>query len=893
MTDPKGPRSLHGDRPNVGELPVEEDVERELRAHIALRADELVAEGWDRAAAETEAERLFGDMDDIRRDCESLARRRDRRLRRTHGWEAVMQDVRYAVRSLRRSPSFALVALLTLALGIGANTAIFSVVHGVLLEPLPYEEPERLVFVQERGQRGGTMNVAWPNYDDWQRETTSFEALAAHATGTLTVLGGQEPLRVRATQMTRDFWPMMRVQPTAGRLTGIDDHQPGAAGAVVITRGLSLRLFGIPDATGRSLDAQGTPAQVVGVVPSSFDYPAGTELWYPLELFPQGSSRTAHNYAVTARLAEGVSHERAFDELDALTVRIVASEAPDDLDFLAAGVWMVPLREALVGDVSRPLFILLGAAGFVLLVACTNLASTLLARGRVRLQEFAVRSSLGAGRGRLVRQLITESTVLAAAGAALGVGLASLLLRSIQSLGREIPRMESVGLSAPVLAFTALVAVATALAFGLLPALRLTDGSQATTMRGRSRGSSSGRTRLWGLLVATEVALALVLLMGSGLLIRSFGQVVSEDPGFDGDDVVSSAVALSGTRYPDLADHARFYGELLPRLEGTAGVEAAGLISVLPLSGGASNGRIQLDGDPENHTGSPSPVYLVASGGAFEALDIPVVRGRVFDERDVPEAPHVVVVNQAFVDQFWPDVDPIGRTVTGGGMDDYWDADPKVWGTVVGVVDDVRFRDLTSRPVPAVYWHYLQRPYRIRFGTNLVAEARGSDAGPIASEIRNVIRQADSDVAVEVKLLERQVDESLAERRFILLILGGFALLAAVLAAVGIYGVVSYTVARRTREMGIRLALGAAPGDVRGLVLRGVMGMVGLGLVGGLFGSFVVTRTLETFLYETSATDLLTFVAVPSLLLGTAIVASWVPASRSTRVDPIATMRAE
>ena len=501
--------------------------------------------------------------------------------------------------------------------------------------------------------------------------------------------------------------------------------------------------------------------------------------------------------------------------------------------------------------------------------------------------------SLGAGRGRLVRQLVTESAVLAVVGAALGVGLATLLLRVIQSLGSEIPRMETVGLSGPVLAFTGLVTVFTALAFGLLPALRLTDGAQATTLRGRSRGSYGGQTRLWGLLVATEVALALVLLMGSGLLIRSFGQVLAEDPGFDGSDVVSSSVALNSSRYATPADQARFYDELLPRLEGLVGVESAGLISVLPLSGGASNGRIQLDGDPENHTGSPSPVYLVASGGAFDALDIPLVRGRLFDERDVPDAPHAVVVNQAFVDQFWPDVDPIGRQVTGGGMDNYWDADAKVWGTVVGVVDDVRYRDLTSRPVPAVYWNYQQRPFRIRFGANLVAEARGSDAAAIAGDVRTVVRQSDSDIAVEVRVLADQVEQSMAERRFMLLILGGFAVLAAVLAAVGIYGVVSYSVARRTREMGIRLALGAAPTDVRTLVLKGVVGMVGLGLVAGLFGAVLVTRTLSSFLYETSTTDPLTFVAVPALLLCTALLASWIPASRSTRVDPIATMRAD
>ncbi|MEQ9568551.1 MAG: ABC transporter permease [Longimicrobiales bacterium] len=890
MTHRDGPRSLHGDRPHVGELPVADDVDRELRSHLALRAEELEAEGWEPAAARAEAARRFGDLETIRRDCESLARRRDRRLRRTHGWEAAMQDVRYAIRSLARSPGFALVALLTLALGIGANTAIYGVVHGVLLRPLPYPDADRIVTVAERGQRGGRMSVAWANFRDWNAENTSFEALGAHNLISTTVLGGQEPLRILASRVSEDFWRVMGTRPVIGRLTGPEEHREGAAGAVVVTRGLAQRLFGTPDAVGRPVEAGGVSATVVGVLADADAYPAGAEAWFAVEVSPQGDSRTAHNWSVVGRLADGVGMERAREELDALTERILAGEPESDAAYLADGVWVTDLREAVVGDARRPLLLLLGAAACVLLVACTNLASTLLARGTVRAREFAVRSSLGADRSRLIRQLLTESAVLAGAGALLGLGFAWLLLRGIRILAADVPRIDGVGLSLPVLGFTAAVAVITAVAFGLLPSLRLTDGGQAGTLRAGTRGSSAGRNRVWGVLVATEVALALMLLMGSGLLIRSFSNVLAQDPGVETDDVLVSSVALNRLRYVELQDHARFYDELLPRLEALPGVESAGVLTALPVSGGIPTGRVQLDGDPSNH--ADSPAYVVASRGAFDALDIPLIRGRLFDERDGPDATHAIVVSQSFVDRWWPDVDPIGRQVSGGGMDNYWNADPPVFGTVVGVVGDVRWRDLTSDADPTVYWNYAQRPARIAYGTALLLEAEG-EPGPLAGPFRIAVGEADSDIAVEVRFLRDQVAGSVAERRFMLMVLGGFAGLALLLAAVGIYGVVSYTVARRTREMGIRLALGAEPSDVRGIVLRGALGMVVVGLAAGLVGSVALSRVLEAFLYDVSSTDPVTFAVVPAVLLCTAVAATWIPALRSTRVDPIETMRAE
>jgi predicted permease len=455
--------------------------------------------------------------------------------------------------------------------------------------------------------------------------------------------------------------------------------------------------------------------------------------------------------------------------------------------------------------------------------------------------------------------------------------------------GASVPRLDGVAIDGRVMAFTLVTAVATAVAFGLLPALRNSERAQADALRSRTRGNAGSRGRTWSFLVATEVALALMLLAGSGLLIRSFQAVLAEDPGFDPGDVALTTIAPSGIKYPALEDAARFWEDLLDRVEGAPGVAASGVISSRPL-GGAPNGRLSLDGNPDK---VGDGLYVVASAGTFEALDIPLVRGRLFQDSDAPGAPHAVVVSQSFAERYWPGLDPIGRLVSGGGMDDYWNADPVVFGTVVGVVGDVRYRDLTRVGEPVVYWHYKQRPFRIRRGGTLLAEAAEGDPARVAPTLRDVVRAADPDVAVDLRYLEDLVMGSVDERRFLLLVLGGFAGVALVLAGVGIYGVVSYAVAQRTREMGIRLALGAAPASVRSLVLSGALRPVALGLLLGLAGGLASSRVLGSFLYEVPATDWVTFAAVAGLLLATAVLASWVPAQRGTRVDPILAMRAE
>lgn len=802
----------------------------------------------------------------------------------------IWQDVRYGVRALVKAPGFTVVALLTLALGIGANTAIFSVVNGVVLRPLPYEDPDELVYITERARSGGTMSVAWANFRDWRASSGSFRGMTAYSSSNTTVLGGAEPAWTRVSFVSDDFWTVFRVVPVAGRLFSPMDHEPGAAPVVVVSRAFALEVMGREDVVGRPLEAFGRSAEVVGVVPSSFDFPAGAQAWTPMP--PQGESRTSHNYAVVGRLAEGVTVEQAGQEVDALMVRIAAAaDAEEATEYLAVGTHTVTLHERLVGDVRGPLAMLLGAAGFVLLVACTNLASTLLARGTVRAQELAVRSALGAGRGRLVRQLLTESVVLSLVGGVAGLGLAAGVLRVIRALGEaSVPRVQEVQVSGAVLLFTLGVAIVTGLAFGLLPALRSAEGGQAVTLRAGARGNAGKHGRTWGFLVATEVALAVILLVGSGLLLRSFASVLAEDSGFDASDVAHTQVALSGLKYPTLTDHVLFWDDLLERMRGAPGVSAAGLINTVPLAGFAANGRLTLDGDP-NKVGDG--YYVLASAGAFDALDIPLLQGRLFQESDGPDAPHVVVVSRSFAQTYWPGEDPIGRQVSGGGMDDYWNADPTVYGTVVGVVGDVRYRELTRRGEPVVYWHYKQRPYRARFGAALVAEASSGDAARVATALRSTVGGADPDVAVRVRLMRDVVADSVAERRFVLLVLAGFALVGLLLAAVGIYGVVSYSVARRTREMGIRLALGEAPESVRGRVLSGALRPVVGGLLLGVLGGVGLSRVMQGLLYGVGAMDPVTFTAVPALLMAAAFAASWVPARRGTRVDPVQAMRAE
>jgi predicted permease len=867
---------------------VDEDVQRELQTHLDMRVEELVAQGWGRAEAEAEAGRLFGDRESVARECRAITQAQVRAERRSGMMEALWQDVRYGLRTLWKAPEFAVVAVLTLGLGIGANTAIFSVVDGVLLEPLPYDDPGSIVWLREQNTRGGAMRVAFANFRDWHRKNTGFQALAAYNSLSTTILGGPEPVTRTVSFMTEDFWRVFRLAPSQGRLTLESDHGEDRPPVAVVSERFWRNELGGAPLEGLVLEVLGDRHPVVGVVGADFDFPTGAQVWIPVSEEDPSTSRSSHNWDVVGRLGAGVTLAQATSQMESLTLRLVA-DSPEDPDYLATGVVTATLRERMVGGSRRALLLLLGAAGLVLVVACTNLASTLLARGTVRNRELAIRASLGAHRRRIIRQLLTENVLVAGGGALVGVGMAALVVQGLKALGpASIPRLDQVSVDGSVLVFAAVVAILTVLTFGLLPARRLARSDVGDALREGDRGNAVGqRAHVWRILVGGEVALALLLLTGSGLLLRSFHELLNQDAGFHPGDVTTISMALSQLRYETPEDHAEWYRRFIEETEAGPGVARAGFISAIPAQGALPSGRLELDGDPEKFGDGG---YVLASGGAFEALDIPLIRGRVFDDRDGPGTMHVAVVSQSFADTYWPGEDPIGKSVSGGGMDGYWDQG--IFSQVVGVVGDVRFRTLDQAPVPTVYFSYRQRPFRLRWSGRVVVEAEG-DPAALTPFLRSTLRRLDSDVPPRIATMDSRLGEAVAPQRFTLLLLGGFALLALLLAAAGIYGVVSYQVAQRTREMGIRLALGGRPTAVRALVMKDSLGIVVLGLAAGLVAVFAAGSAIRALLYGVEPGDPVSLGVSVLLLFVAALTASWIPARRSTRVDPAITMRGD
>ncbi len=805
-----------------------------------------------------------------------------------------LHDLKYAIRTLRRSPGYTLAALLTLILGIGANTAVFSVVHGILLAPLPYPDADRLVLVREVNGNGRPMAAAWRNFVDWRDRTRSLDGLVAWNSWTSTVLGAGAPLRTEVARISEGFFETVGVPPVRGRAPASAEHVRGAAPAVVVSDGFwRTHLGGDPDFTSRTLTVGSHSAQVIGVMPPAFAYPADAEIWIPLELDEQAESRTSHNYRVLGRLRPGLALEAADADLDAITASFL-DEDPGVVNetwfegFFPREVTIETLHAATVADSRRALLILLGASVLVLLVACTNLASATLARGTGREREIAVRRSLGAARGQVVRQLFVEALVLATTGGALALALAWAMIRVLPALAPAgIPRIGEVTLDAPVVATAFLVALATAVLFGLLPALRVSDGRFAETLRSGGRGGHDrGRHRVWKALITLEVALALLLVAGSGLLIRSFFSVLAVHPGYRTESVLTATLSPPDQRYPDGAARRSYYERLLAELQASPVVEAVGLTSSAPLSS-VPNGDIPV----RRATGDGSVIgdYFVISDDYFRALDIPLLAGRTFNERDRDGAPHVVVVNRAFAALAWPGEDPLGKEMKGGGMDDYWDKD--VWATVIGVVDDIRQSDLTREPEPALYFSYRQRPFRTWSMTALVRPRTTIDA--VGPAVRDIVRQVDPDVPVAISTIEARLAGSVTPRRFTVFVLGVFAAVALLLACVGIWSVVAYAVATRTREIGIRMALGATAGSVRAHLQRGYLTPVGIGVVIGLALTLATTRVLRSLLYEVRPTDPLTLALTLALLGGAAWLASYVPSLRSTRMSPVETMRAE
>ncbi len=809
----------------------------------------------------------------------------------------LLQDIRFAIRTLRRSPGYTIAALLTLLLGIGANVAVFSVVYGVLLAPLPYPDPDALVRVHELDSTNDEMDSAWRNFVDWRDRSTSFEQMTAYGSAESTVLSADRALRVPVTAVSEGFFTTLGVKPVRGRVFLSEEHRPGGDPVVIVSDAFWRNEMGSdPDLERHTLTVSSFPARVAGVMPPGFEHPNDTEIWYPLELDEQSDSRTSHNWTVVGRLRQGIDPARADAELDAITAAFL-TEDPGVINeegfeyYFPRSARVESLHDALVGSARRTLWILLGASVLVLLVAATNLASAMLARGASREREYAVRRSLGAGRGRVLRQLFTESLVLSGAGAVLGIALAASAIRLLPVLAPAgIPRLDEVGLDLPVLGVAVAVTIVTAVLFGLLPAPRLSGSRSALTLRSGGRGGSErGKNRIWKGLIALEVAFALMLLVGAGLLIRSLLTVFQVEPGFRTEGVLTATVNPPASRYGDNIGRRHYYDGLLRELGTIPNVADLGIVSTAPLSW-VSNGQVEVrGGDP----GSPNSItgdYQLANAGYFAAMGIPLLHGRLFDERDHENAPHVVLVSRSFADEAWPDQDPIGKHMTGGGMDDYWDQD--VWATVIGVVGDTRQRDLTQQPRPTYYFDYRQRPFRARAMTAILRPVRG-EAARLASAVREAVGRVDDDVPVTIATIDSRISQALTPRRFTVLVLGMFAAIALALACVGIWGVVAYAAARRTREIGIRLALGADPRAARRLVQNDYLAAAAVGAAAGLVLSLALARVLQSLLYEVRPMDPLTMLTVIALLAAATWLASFVPSLRGSRVSPMEAMRTE
>lgn len=805
------------------------------------------------------------------------------------------QDVRYALRMLRRTPAFAAIAILTLATGIGANTAIFSVVHAVLLRPLPYANADVVMAVRNLLDGARDFGFSNPEFLDARERLGSLE-LAAFSKVVVNLTGRGDPERLLATDTTWNALQVLGVNPELGRAFRPEEELPGNGRVVILSHDLWLRLFnGAADAAGQSLQLNGESYTVIGVLPAGFVAPdefaalQRSALLVPLTIDPAAprNERGGHYLSALARPRAGFSAVDAQTELDTL-VRAFVRENPGEYKPRYRGT-LVPLRTEILGDARRPLLVMLGAVSLVLLIACANVANLLLARGQVRAREIAVRKAIGASDARLVRQVLTESLVLAMIAAAVGVILAHTILGLIASAAPRIPRVTEVGLDVSVLAFTALIATLTALVFGSLPAWQLAHtGPQMQVGRG---GRSVMRRSVRAALVTAQIAIALVLLVGAALLIQSFTRLLRVPAGFSAERVLTLRLSVPTAGYERRDEVVRFFERLLDGVRTAPGIVGAGAVAGLPLQSQRGDMDFYMEGETPTSSGSDRPTdWQVVIPGYFETIGIRLVRGRFLAPTDRAESPAVVVINETLARTFFPGCDPIGRQIRGSGAD-------VPWMTIVGIVGDVRQDALDVLPVPEIYIPHSQfRPFwrDSTLRTFTVTVKTIGDPAAATSIVRQQVRAIDPNIPIStVVTMEEIVARSVAERRLHMLLLGFFAAVALVLAVVGTYGVLAYQITERTREFGVRMALGAKAGDILRMVVRQGMTPAVAGVSIGLAGAAVATRLMSTLLFETKALNAATFAAMATLLLMAALVACCVPARRATRVDPSTALRAE
>jgi putative ABC transport system permease protein len=878
-----------------------DDFADEIRAHLELEADELRSEGLSEEEAHRKARVAFGNVPAIKE--------RFHMRNRALWFENLLRDINFAIRQIVKNPGFAAVTILVLALGIGASISIFSVADAVLLRPLPYPNPEQIVRVWEQTPNGHLPNLAESNFEDFLTQNNTFASLAAYDYEVASVSGGSEPARVNVAAVSSGFFPTLGTQPLRGRLFGADEQRPHGTSAVIVSYSYWQRyLDSATDLSKFQLDLDGGVYPVVGVMPPEFNFPSGVAAWIPRELDPPAPSRTAHNWRVLGRVREGVTVAQARANLSAIARRI-QHQYGTQVDLSDAAV--VPLADAIVGDVRTALLTLLGAVGLLLLVACANVAGLLVARTSARRKELAIRAALGAGRGRLIQQFLVESFALSLAAGILGILIAAGGVRVLPViLPTNLPRQEGIALNPAVLLFALAATVAIAVLLGLFAAWRAGRGDlqSALSAGSRSHTGSSASQRLRSILVTGEIAATLVILVGAGLLGRSFQRLISTSPGFRPENLITMEFSPSipqGQEGMDLVAISRqihLFDDIVARLRAIPGTASVGLAGALPVAAGdnlADGLFLVLNGQKpptnfdefgriaQNRSQTGLAEYAVASEEYFRTLGIPLIRGRMFGEQDSLNSPHVAVISESLARKRWPNQDPIGQVIEFGNMDG--NLKPL---TIIGIAGDVRARGLDSPPSPIIYVDYRQRGMNANSRPTIVMRST-EPAGNIVSAAHDIFLELAPDVPVKISSFADDLGGWLADRRFLLLLVGLFAAVALILAAVGLYGVVAFYVALRTQEIGVRIALGARRGDVLRLVLGQGSRMAALGVVVGIVASLAISRLMSSLLFGIGATDPLTFAGVALLVSLIALGASYIPARRAMRIDPVKALRYE
>jgi putative ABC transport system permease protein len=805
--------------------------------------------------------------------------------------DSLRSDIQYALRSLTKRPAFTLIAVITLALGIGANTAIFSAINALLLKPLPFPELDRVVAIWDKvPSRGVTRNeVSVANYLDWQSQSQSFDQFALHRWWSANLTGIDPPERIQGFLVTANFFDALGMKPIMGRNFSAEENQPGKDAVAIITHSLWQRRFGgDPNIIGKTITVNSIVRTVIGVMPERFNYPKGSEVYAPLAMTPElMRSRGDHSYYIVGRLKPGVSIESAQAELDGISARL-EQQYPDTNKGWSAAVY--PIVADTVRGYDTALWVMMGAVGFVLLIACANVANLMLARASGRQKEIALRAALGASRWRIVRQLLTESVIVALAGGVMGIlvgfwGIDALRVSNPGDAARFAPGWYQLGINFPVLIFTFALAIFSGIVFGLFPALQVSKPNLNDSLKEGARQSSGSSHRMRSSLVVFEVALSLVLLVGAGLLARSFLSLLRTDPGFDPENVLTMNLVLPAAKYRDRPSRAAFYQDLVQRVKTTPGVQSAAVVNYIPLGGANSSDSYLVEGEPEP---APGDEYLgryrVSTPDYFQTMGISIVRGRGLTEQDKVDGPPVVVVNETLARKHWPDQEAIGKRIRL-----YGPIDQNPWMQIVGVVKDVK-HELTLTVTPEYYLPHAQDPWNA-----MVLVARTTvDPASLAASLRQQVWAIDKDQPVfNVKTMHEVRSVSVSLYSFSSVMLAIFAGVALLLATVGIYGVMAFAVTQRTQEIGIRMALGARAVDVLKLVVRHGMKLALLGIVIGLAGSWALTRFMKGLLVGVEATDVLTFSVVPLCLLVAAFIACYLPARRATKVDPLEALRYE